>query len=142
MEAARGKLQEVGQAAQQKLESASEKTTEALHVAREKFESAGSQLLQWTRENPATALATFFASGFVIGCALTMSKHEKSFSERFSDDPAATLRDAVYSALAPLRARAHDATDAARSFAEDVVDRATHAANGHSWSSRLRNLWS
>ena len=139
LETGREKLEEARQFAQQKMEVVSEKAGEAMHVARQKVESAGSNLLQWARENPATALATFFASGFVIGCALTMQRHEKTFGERLRDDPSATLRDAFASALAPLRDRVHDASDSVQSAVEKVVDRV--ASNGHSLGSRIRHLW-
>jgi hypothetical protein len=97
--------------------------------------------LQWTRENPATALATFFASGFVIGCALTMQRHEKTFGEHFHDDPSGALRDALYSALIPIRDRVQGAAESTRSAAEDVIDRMKSGHNGYSWTSRLRSLW-
>lgn len=147
MEAGREKLAHARDVAQQKLESASETAAEAMNVAkqkvevaREKIDQAGSNLLQWARENPATALATFFASGFVIGAALTLRRNEKSFNERLREDPLATLRDTITSALTPLRERIHDATDSAHSKMEKMADRV--AANGHSLGDRLRSYWS
>lgn len=141
IEAAREKLQEAGHVAHEKMELVSQKAGEAVHAAREKIEGAGTSLLQWARENPATALATFFASGFVIGAVLAMQRHEKTFGERFHDDPGSALRDAVYAALLPLRDRVQGAAESARSIAEDVVDRVRLPHKGHSWTSRWRNLW-
>jgi ElaB/YqjD/DUF883 family membrane-anchored ribosome-binding protein len=140
MDTAREKLESARDTAREKLETARDSARETMHVAREKVESAGSSLLQWTRENPATALATFFASGFVIGCALTMSRHEKTFSQRLGDDPVATLREAMQSALGPIRDGIYSAAESAKSAAGDVVDRVSHSRNGHTLSNRLRDL--
>lgn len=146
VEAGREKLSQARDVVQQKLESASESASEAMHMAKEKMDiakqkidDAGSNLLQWARENPATALASFFATGFVIGAALTLRRNEKSFNERLREDPVATLRDAVTAALSPLRERIHDAADSAHSKMEKIVDRA--AANGHSLTDRIRSYW-
>jgi ElaB/YqjD/DUF883 family membrane-anchored ribosome-binding protein len=138
---AREKFEAVRDTTREKLESARDSARETMHVAREKVEHAGSSLLHWTRENPATALATVFASGFVIGCALTLGRHhERTFGQRLSDDPMATLRDAMRSALEPLRDGLYSAADSARSATENVVDRVTHSQNGHAVANRLREL--
>lgn len=141
MEAAGEKLEAARDVAQEKLQAAGKAASEGLHVAREKIENAGSTVLQWTRENPATALAAVFVSGLAIGCALMVQRHEETFRERLSADPVATLRKALHSALVPLRDGIHDATDSARSAAGRVVDSLKHSQNGHSWNSRLRDLW-
>ncbi len=141
VESTREKLQEIGHVAHEKMEVVSQKAGEAVHAAREKIEGAGTSVLQWARENPATALATFFASGFVLGAVLIMQRHEKTFGERFHDDPGSALRDAVYAALLPIRDRVQGAADSARSIAEDVVDRVRLPHKSHSWTSRWRNLW-
>ena len=134
---AAGALSSTMEAAREKLESARDTARETMHVAREKCEDLGSSFLQWTRDNPATALATVFASGLVIGCALTLGRHEKTFGERFSEDPADTLHETLMSVLTPLRERLHDAGASARSGAHKAMDSITR--NGHSWTSRLRD---
>jgi ElaB/YqjD/DUF883 family membrane-anchored ribosome-binding protein len=133
METAREKLAEAGDIARKKMESAKETASETMHMAREKVESAGSSLLQWTRENPATALATMFASGFVIGCAFALGRHEKTFGQRLSEHPMDTLREAVYSALAPIGEKLHEAADSARAAGGKA------AKNGHAWADRIRD---
>jgi hypothetical protein len=138
IDTAREKLHAAGDVARQKLEAARDSARETMHVAREKVEHAGSSLLQWTRENPATALASVFATGLFIGCALAMTRHERTFGERLREDPVDTIRDAVHAALAPLSVRIHDAADSARSAAGSVAD-SLHS-NGHSWAKRLRGV--
>jgi ElaB/YqjD/DUF883 family membrane-anchored ribosome-binding protein len=140
METAREKLESARDTAREKLEAAGQSARETMHVAREKVEHAGSSLLQWTRENPATALAVVFGTGFVIGSMLGMTRHEKTFTQRLGDDPVATLRDAMQSALAPIREGIYSAAESAKSAADTVVDRVSHSRNGHSLSHRLRDL--
>jgi ElaB/YqjD/DUF883 family membrane-anchored ribosome-binding protein len=138
MDTAREKLEAAGDVARQKLGAARDTARETMHIAREKVEHAGSNLLQWTRENPATALASVFATGLFIGCALAMTRHEKTFGERFSEDPMHTLREAVHSALAPLSERIHDAAGSARSAVGSAAD-SLHS-NGHTWAKKLRGV--
>ncbi len=123
------------------LHTARDKAGEYTQIAREKVEGAGTSLIDWARKNPATALATFLATGFALGVALTASqRRERTFSERFHDDPTATLRDALYSVLTPVRDRVSSAADSTRAAVEDVVSRARH--NGHSVGDRIKSLWS
>ncbi len=141
IETSREKLQEARQIAQKKLEAAGESAGEAMQAARQRIDSVGGKFLRWTRQNPAAALAAFFASGVVVGCALALQRHEKTFDERLREDPVAGLRDALSAVLSPLRERASDTAHSVQSSLGKLVDRAADSTNGHSWGSRLKSFW-
>lgn len=113
---------------------------EAIETAQETISSAGSTLLQWVRENPATAIAGIFASGLAVGYALAMgTKHEPTFRERFSEEPLDAIRDAVQAAVAPVGARLMEALGTARSMGAKAADNLNdHAGSAASWAKKFR----
>ncbi|HEY2574294.1 MAG TPA: hypothetical protein VGH65_09500 [Verrucomicrobiaceae bacterium] len=125
---------------QDAVQSAREKLDDAVHAAREKMESAGSATLKWVRENPATALAGIFASGLAVGFALARNSREPTFQERLSEEPVRAIREAVYSALAPIGARLHNTLDSARSAAGKAADRFQEEATSGAWGDKVRRL--
>jgi len=78
------------------------------------------------RRNPFPVVLGAVALGAAIGYMLMNTRRKPTFSERFADEPLASVREAILSALTPMAQDVHDGYDSAR----DSVGKAIHQANG------------
>lgn len=102
---------------------ARERTQQALHTAKDKTNEALTHSGNYVKENPIPALLGALAVGIVVGVLISRKEEERTFRQRFAEDPVNTARGAVFAALAPIAEKLHDQYDMARSGAQHAVDR-------------------
>lgn len=92
------------------------------------------------RRNPWPVVMANVALGALIGYLLTTARRKPTFAERYADEPAAAVREAILGAFAPVAQRAHAGYDWARESAGKAMDRAHglgSGRNGDSLSHRI-----
>lgn len=102
---------------------ARDQTQKALHTAKDKTNEALAQSGNYVKENPIPALLGALAVGIVVGILISRKEEERTFRQRFAEDPVNTARGAVFAALAPIAEKLHDQYDMARSGAQHAVNR-------------------
>ena len=108
---------------------ARERTQQALHTAKDKTNQALAQSGQYVRENPLPALLGALAVGIVVGVIISRKEEERTFRQRFAEDPVNTARGAIFAALAPIADKLHDQYDMARSGAQNAATRINSREN-------------
>ncbi len=110
----------------------------ATETAKEMYQSAalraGDALAtseNYVRRNPVPVVLGAIAFGAALGYLLLAPRRKPTFSERYSDEPLAAVREAILEALAPVTQRVHKGYDSARDGAGRVMDRVHHAGSGH-----------
>ncbi len=102
---------------------ARDQTQKALHTAKDKTNQALTQSGNYVKENPIPTLLGALAVGIVVGVLISRKEEERTFRQRFAEDPVNAARGAVFAALAPIAEKLHDQYDTARSGAQHAVNR-------------------
>jgi|688.fasta_scaffold51696_6 ElaB/YqjD/DUF883 family membrane-anchored ribosome-binding protein len=93
------------------------------HTAAHKAEDSMACSKDFVRRNPVTVVlgAVFF--GAAVGYLLLNARRKPTLGERFVDEPLASVRDAVFAAIGPVKQRVHDGYDSARCGMERAMGR-------------------
>ncbi len=122
---------EIARRAPDAARSASKRATDTAkdvyHSAALHAEEALTTSKGYVRQNPVPAVLGAIAFGAALGFMLAMTQRKQTFGERYADEPVATVREAILSALAPMANRVHEGYDSALDGAGKAMDRIHHS---------------
>lgn len=105
---------------------ATDKASEMYESAAQRAEDTLTTSKDFVRRNPVPVVLGALAIGAAIGYLIVRGRHKPTFGERFADEPLASVREVILSALAPVSQRVHDGYDSARDGVGNVLDRVSH----------------
>ncbi|QTN32886.1 hypothetical protein HZ994_11300 [Akkermansiaceae bacterium] len=140
-------INQLPQAARETAQHAIDATKDAAHratdAAKDMYQSAATKASDtlaiskdYVRRNPLPVVLGAVAHGAAIGYILLSSRRKPTFGERFADEPLASVREAILSALTPMAQGVHEGYDSAR----DSVGKAMHQARGFGVQRSCGNL--
>lgn len=95
------------------------------------------------RRNPVPFVLGAIAFGAAMGYLIVSARRKPTFSERYAEEPLATMRETILAALAPVTQRVHDGYDSARDSAGKAMDRMHRSDAGrtaHSLSDQIGRI--
>jgi len=107
---------------------ATDSAREFYHSAALRAEDTLATSKEYVRRNPVPVVLGAIAFGAAIGYIIMSSRRRPTFGERFAEEPLGSVREAIFSALAPVTQRVHDGYDSARDGMGKVMDRVHHFA--------------
>ena len=111
---------------------ATDSVKEIYHTAAVKAEDALTTSKDYARRHPVTFVLGSIAIGAAIGYLIMNARKKPTFRERFAEEPLGSVREAIFSALAPVTQRVHDGYDSARDGVGKVMDQVHRLRPGRS----------